>query len=62
MSAEETRARVLSGCGGRQRVLAHLDVVGAHDAALAAASAEDRVVVFGSFHSVGDIMTARYPD
>lgn len=62
MSTDEMRARVAEGIQGRRPVHAHRTAVAAYDAAFAAAGAPDRIVVFGSFHTVGDIIGARFPE
>jgi dihydrofolate synthase/folylpolyglutamate synthase len=60
MSAGEIGARISDGCGGRQPVRVHNSAVAAYDAALSAAAARDRILVFGSFHTVGDIIALRF--
>ncbi|OGI52965.1 MAG: bifunctional folylpolyglutamate synthase/dihydrofolate synthase [Candidatus Muproteobacteria bacterium RIFCSPHIGHO2_02_FULL_65_16] len=51
-------AAALARAGVTAPVLAHADVIGAYDAACRDADARDRVVVFGSFHTVGDILSS----
>lgn len=56
-SAADMRA-ALAAAGVKQPVHAHPDVEAAYRAALAEAGEDDRVVVFGSFHTVGAILRA----
>lgn len=55
--ADELRA-ALSAAGVHERVTAHADIVTAYRAAVAEAGDADRVLVFGSFHTVGAILRA----
>ncbi len=54
-SAEELRA-ALASAGVEGPVTLHADPVSAYTSACEAATAQDRVVVFGSFHTVSDIL------
>jgi dihydrofolate synthase/folylpolyglutamate synthase len=54
-TAEEL-VQALASAGVRAPVQAHADVSAAYVAALAEANEADRIVVFGSFHTVGDIL------
>jgi dihydrofolate synthase/folylpolyglutamate synthase len=56
-SGEEMRA-ALAEAGIGEAVSVHADVEQAYRAALAAAGENDRIVVFGSFHTVGAILRA----
>jgi len=53
-SAEEIE-RILAANGGRA-VQRHADIAGAYDAVCRAAGDDDRILVFGSFLAVGDIL------
>ena len=60
-SAEELHA-ALVGAGITAPATLHTDVAGAYDAAMSAAGPEDRVVVFGSFYTVGAILRRLRPE
>ncbi len=58
-SAEYMRNEILLGLGGASKsaITVHASVVEAFDCARAQAAAGERILVFGSFYTVGDIMT-----
>ncbi len=60
-SAEELHAALVSA-GVTAPATLHADVASAYDAAMAAAGPEDRVVVFGSFYTVGGILRRLRPE
>jgi len=55
-STGEELQSALNESGNGSRVTVHANVPAAYTAALAEASENDRVVTFGSFHTVGDIL------